>query len=179
MGNNLFTNLTLLRINVGFIVSQAIGYSRVFSVEVPHLIFSDDLEIHNLTGNSIVSRTTEGLLVQVKGQAQTRLECVYCLDKFDTTLQLDFVEIFSFPSHAVEDSDLILPDDFQIDLAPLIREYLHLDIPINPVCKSDCRGLCPICGEKLEYSKCNHGDEPIDPRLSILKSLLDDETSTS
>ena len=76
--------------------------------------------IENLVGNIVVSRTTEGLLVQVKGHAHTELECVYCLDDFQHNLSFDFVEMYTFPSHAVEDTELILPDDLQIDLAPLL-----------------------------------------------------------
>lgn len=160
------TNLELLRLNVGFVVNQAIGYSRDFSIEIPDLSFSDDFVIKNLVGNIVVSRTTEGLLVQVKGQARTRVECVYCLESFEQILQLNFVEMYTFSSHAIEDTELILPDDLQIDLAPLLREYLLLDIPISPVCKPECEGLCPICGEKLNISNCSHSEEPVDPRLA-------------
>jgi len=177
LGTKMLTNPGLLRINVGFVVNQAIGYSRDFIIEIPDLSFSDDLVIENLVGKIVVSRTTEGLLVQVNGQARTGVDCVYCLESFEQILQLNFVEIYTFPSHAIEDTELILSDDLQIDLAPLLREYLLLDIPINPVCKPDCEGLCPICGEKLNISNCNHSEEPVDPRLSVLKTLLDDDSS--
>jgi uncharacterized protein len=170
------TNLSALRINVGFIVNQAIGYSRDFSIEIPEYSFSDGLHIRNLAFDILISRTTEGLLVQVNGHAFTELECGYCLQNFWQILSIDFVEMFTFRSHAVEDTELILPDDLQIDLEPLLTEYLYLDIPINPMCKSDCQGLCPVCGENQNLSTCNHSDENVDPRLSVLKSLLDDET---
>jgi uncharacterized protein len=173
----LITDPSLLRLNVGFIVGQAIGYSREFSIEVPELSFADGLDFRDLVGNILVSRTTEGLLVQVKGQAQIGFECVYCLDSFDQTIELDFVEIYTFPSHAVEDTELILPDDQQIDLRPLLREYLTLEIPISPICKPDCKGLCPICGENQNRTTCIHEDESVDPRLSVLKSLLDEDAS--
>ena len=175
----MLTNPSLLRINVGFIVNQSIGYSRNFSIEIPDRFFLDDLEIQFLEGNIVISRTTEGLLVQIKGQARTLLECVYCLDRFEQTLQLDFVEMYTFPAHADEDTELILPDDLQINMGPLIREYLYLDIPISPACKPDCKGLCPICGELLSNSACDHGDEAGDPRLSVLKALLDDEATST
>ena len=82
-------------------------------------------------------------------------------------------------SHADKDTELIIPDDLHIDLLPLLREYFHLDIPINPVCRPDCKGLCPVCGEPLEQSNCNHTDVPSDPRFDVLKKLLDDDTSPS
>jgi uncharacterized protein len=170
------TNPSALRINVGFIVNQAIGYSRDFSIEIPDYSFSDSLDVRNLAFDILISRTTEGLLVQVNGHALLELECGYCLESFWHNLSFDFVEMFTFRSHAVEDTELILPDDLQIDLAPLLTEYLYLDIPINPMCKSNCQGLCPICGENQNTSTCNHGEDNVDPRLSVLKTLLDGDS---
>ena len=80
----MLTNPSLLRLNVGFVVNQSIGYSREFIIDIPDLAFSDGLRVKDLEGKIIVSRTTEGLLVQVKGQTKTALECVYCLDKYDS-----------------------------------------------------------------------------------------------
>jgi uncharacterized protein len=168
---------SLLRINVGFIVHQSNGFSRDFPIEIPSFLFSEDLEFENLIGNALVSRTTEGLLVQFRGQAQTKTDCVLCLEPFDQRLKLDFVEMYTFLSHANQDTELILPDDLHIDLHPLIGEYLCLEIPISPVCKPDCKGLCPICGENLNWTACNHQDEIADSRLAILKTLLDDDAS--
>ena len=176
IGAILITDSALLRINIGNIVNQAIGYSRDYLIELPKFSFGDDLIIHDLEGNFTISRTTEGLLVQTRGQAKTALECVYCLDSFLQELAFSFIEMYSFPSNAIEDTELIIPDDQQIDFTPLIREYLLLEIPINPVCKTECKGLCPICGENLNTKSCDHKDEPIDPRLSVLKTLLDDDS---
>jgi uncharacterized protein len=83
--------------------------------------------------------------------------------------------MYTFPANADKDTEMVLPDDLRIDLAPLIREYLHLDMPINPICKSDCKGLCPICGENLNQLSCNHNDEISDPRFAVLKTLLDED----
>ena len=168
---------TLLRLNVGFIVHQSVGYSRDFPIEIPGISSTEDFEFVDLAGNVTVSRTTEGLLVQVRGQAQTSADCVLCLEQFHQQLHLDFVEMFTFPSHADKETELILPDDLNIDLYPLIREYLYLDVPISPTCRPDCKGLCLVCGENLNHTTCSHDDEIDDSRLAILKTLLDDEDS--
>jgi len=171
----MLSNPSLLRLNVGFIVNQSIGYSRDFPFEIPSYSYPNELNLTDLSGLATISRTTEGLLVQVKGQAWLEIECVSCLDNFNKMLQFDFIEMYTFPSNADQDTEMILPDDSQIDLSPLIREYLHLDIPINPICKPDCQGLCPICGENLNQSSCQHDDEVSDPRFEVLKTLLDDD----
>ncbi len=169
------THQTPLRFNVGFIANESIGYSREFSVEVPRLTAEGERTFKDLTATITVSRTTEGLLVQFQGEAHTTLECVRCLEGFEQILHPEFVEMFTFPSHADETTELILPEDLNIDLYPLVREYLYLDVPIAPVCDENCQGLCPVCGANLNETACNHDDEIGDPRLAVLKSLLDDE----
>ncbi len=171
----MLTEQTFFRLNIGFIVHQAIGYSRDFPIEASELALSEELSVKNLIGNARVSRTTDGLLVQASGQASMAAECVFCLDAFEHLLDLKFVEMYTFPSQADENTDLVLPDDLHIDLLPLIREYLYLDIPISPVCKPDCKGLCPICGDNLNLVDCKHDEEAGDPRFSVLKALLDDD----
>ncbi len=74
------------------------------------------------------------------------LECVRCLEKYQQPLHAEFDELYAFSIRTATDSGLILPDDGYIDLQPLVREYLLIEIPISPLCKVDCRGLCPICG---------------------------------
>jgi uncharacterized protein len=174
----MLTSQTLLRLNVGFIVHQSIGYSRDFSIEIPGISSAEDFDFEDFAGIVTVSRTTEGLLVQVKGQAQTKADCVLCLEQFYQQLHLDFVEMFTFPSHADKETELILPDDLNIDLYPLIREYFYLDIPISPICRQDCKGLCPVCGENLNHTTCSHDVEMGDSRLAVLKSLLDNDEAS-
>lgn len=174
----MLTSQNLLRLNVGFIVHQSVGYSRDFPIEIPGISSAEDLEFENLSGIVTVSRTTEGLLVQVKGETLTKAECVLCLEQFDQKLYLDFVEMFTFPSHADKDTELILPDDLNIDLFPLIREYLFLDMPISPTCRPDCKGLCSVCGENLNHTTCHHEIEIDNPYLAVLKTLLDEEDAS-
>jgi len=54
----------------------------------------------------------------------------------------------------------------------LLREYLVLDIPSRPLCRPECKGLCPECGNNLNESTCEHPESQIDPRLASLSSLL-------
>ena len=71
------------------------------------------------------------------------------------------------------ESELRFPEDGHINLGPLVREYMLLAKPINPVCKPECKGLCPICGENLNESNCNHSDDSIDSRFETLRELVD------
>jgi len=161
-----------LRLNVGFIINLSVGESRDFTFDIPNLHLDTDFDLVNLNGLAHITRTAQGLLVQVKLNAVVNCECVRCLTPFNQPLHSEFTELYAFSRNSMTDSGLILPDDAQIDLKPLIREYMLLEVPISPLCKEDCKGLCPICGENLNITTCNHEEDSIDPRLAILKSLL-------
>jgi uncharacterized protein len=98
---------------------------------------------------------------------------VRCLNDFTLPLEVDFTELYAFSRNGMSESGLLLPEDAQIDLSPLVREYMLLAVPIQPLCMPDCKGLCPICGANQNENVCNHPEEEIDPRLSILKTWLD------
>jgi uncharacterized protein len=163
-----------LRLNVGFLINQPVGYSRDFIFDIPCINISDDLELNNLTGVAQITRTSQGLLVQVNLQAALLSECVRCLIQYNQILNTNFTELYAFSKNSVTESELILPEDGHIDLDPLVREYMLLEVPISPICRSDCKGLCQICGNNLNEEQCEHDDESIDPRLSKLKTLFED-----
>lgn len=166
-----------LRLNVGFLINQPVGTSRDFLFDIPELHLSPDLNLGDITGTVRVTRTAQGLLVQVNLQATLQIECVRCLNEFPQPLTVDYIELYTFSQLAAPGTEFILPESGQINLGSLLREYMLLEVPINPLCSTDCRGFCPTCGENLNTTTCSHQDESIDPRFEILKTLLNDENS--
>jgi uncharacterized protein len=162
-----------LRLNVGFVVAQSAGFSRDIPLEIPQIRLPPDLQLNLLVGVVRVTRTPQGILLQADLHAQTELECVRCLTGFEQTLNINFTELYAFSQRYVTDSGLLMPETGIIDLHPVLREYAMLEIPISPLCKPNCKGLCPICGNNLNESTCSHEDDPGDPRLASLKALLD------
>ena len=162
------------RINVGFIVHQTVGYSRDFPFEYPSITLPPDLNLKNLTGTLRVTRTAQGLLLQALIQAETTAECARCLEEFTIKLETDSTELYAFSANSVTDSELILPENGILDFTPILREEMLLAMPISPICRPDCKGLCSVCGENKNHGDCNHEEEEIDPRLDILKSFLEE-----
>ena len=73
-----------------------------------------------------------------------------------------------------------LTDHHEIGLEPFVREAIQLAAPIAPLCRPDCPGLCPVCGDELGSGPHDHGEVPIDPRLEALRGFRvdeDDETA--
>lgn len=150
------SNRNPLRFNVGFLLNQPVGTSREFHFDFPSMRLQPDLDVKELHGIVKASKTSQGIFLQAAFDAIVSAECVRCLTEFDQSLHTDFEELFAFTERSVSDSDLLLPEDANIDLAPLLREYLLVEVPISPVCREDCQGLCVICGEDLNQRVCEH-----------------------
>ena len=159
------------RINVGFIIHEEVGYSHKIPFELDKVKL-EDLELRNLNGEVTIDRTPQGLVVQGEFTAETTLECVRCLKEFIYPLEWNFTELYAFTKKSVSESELLVPDDAHLDLAPLIREYALLEIPINPLHEPDCKGLCIECGQDLNIKDCGHSQEPDDSPFADLKKLL-------
>ena len=163
----------LLIINVGFIAHQTVGYSRDFPLEAPYLRLQPDLELYEFSGLVRVTRTAQGLLLQANLRALVQVDCARCLKEFQQQIDTNFTELYAFTRASITDSELLVPDTGKIDLEPIVRDEMLLAVPIGSLCKPDCKGLCPICGEDLNEVTCSHETETVDPRLDILKALLE------
>ena len=161
------------RINVGFIIHEEVGYSHEIPFELEKAKL-EDLELYNLVGKVDVGRTPQGLVVQGNFEADTKLECVRCLREFTYPLEWEFTELYAFNKKSVSETGLMLPEDAHIDLAPLLREYAILEIPIKPLHDPDCKGLCPICGQDLNVRDCGHRPDASDSPFAKIKDLLDE-----
>ncbi len=161
-----------LRINVGFLLHENVGYSREFDFDHPSVQVGDDLDVVDLNGSIRLTRTNQGLYAQGRLRASTRLECVRCLTGFDQRLTVEMTDLLVFPPGQAVDPLLAVPETGILDLNPLVREYFLLDVPLQPLCRPDCKGLCPECGNNLNESSCSHTQADVDPRLAALKSLL-------
>ena len=74
-----------------------------------------------------------------------------------------------------EDDLYIRVQSEEIDLYELLREDIILNLPMIHLCKPDCKGLCSQCGANLNYEKCSCNKDSVDPRLEILKTLLNND----
>ena len=86
---------------------------------------------------------------------------------------MQFDELFYYPPGSAPEGAYVVGENGFIDLAPLVHELAWLSVPMQPLCKPDCQGLCMECGHNLNLGDCGCEEENIDPRLSVLKQLLD------
>lgn len=161
-----------LRLNVGFLITGAIGISRDFEFDYDKMPVGEDVTLTNFSGTARISRTPQGLLVQGNFKGEIPQECVRCLSEYSEHLAFEFTELYAFTKDNITDSGLLVPEDAHLDLAPLIHDYALLEVPISPLCKPGCKGLCTECGENLNEIDCGHQQNKNDSPFSALKDFL-------
>ncbi|PIE82429.1 MAG: hypothetical protein CSA11_00630 [Chloroflexi bacterium] len=163
-----------LRFNFGFLLEAKIGTNRIIELEYP-TIDVEDITLSPLTGTLNVTRTSEGVYLSGELQTATAVTCVRCLIDALASVQVSLDELLYYPPKAAPPGELFIGEDGYIDLGPLIREMTILELPIRPLCKPDCQGLCQECGANLNETECDCKIDDIDPRLAKLKELLEEE----
>jgi len=153
---------------------EGVGFSRKFDFDLPQVRL-EDLELAAFLGIIRFTRTTQGLYGQGDFTAISSQQCVRCLDIYNHQLTTELAELFAYPPSTATDPQLVVPATGILDLTPILRDNFLLAIPIRPICKPECKALCPICGGNPNLTACDHPATEIDPRFAVLKSLLPDE----
>lgn len=165
------------RINVGFLVSAEIGYFRNFDFQIDRYR-DDDLILLDIDGIVKGSRTQQGIFFEGKLNAKVELECSRCLENYWQPIEIRFEEMYAFTLEQVTDSELIIPDNAQIELGDLIREYAILGSPIQPKCSEDCKGLCVVCGGDFNKEDCGHrtySENAFSKLLELIEETIDNK----
>ncbi len=171
-------NKNLLRLNVGFLLKEGIGYSREITFEEPEVPVSDDLTVTQLRGTVTFTRTPQGLYAKGRLQAVITEACVLCLTDVLQPLSAKIDELFIYPPEAAPEDALQIGDDAHLDLAPLVREDMLLSKPIRILCRPDCKGLCPQCGQNWNEGPCHCQTEPADSPWGPLANLKEKPADT-
>lgn len=74
-----------------------------------------------------------------------------------------------------QNDDYIETPDHTIDVDELVVTDILLELPLKHLCSDSCKGLCPKCGANLNDTDCGCNTRSIDPRLEVLKQLLEQE----
>ena len=142
------------------ILLKDIGYKpRTFKVEVT----PEEMDYrgeYSVVGNAsvkiTVARVDIGYHLKVEGEVKMRFVCSRCLDEYVETFRFSDENILRRGEYTGgeslkdEDVDSIYIERDEVDVLPIIREIFISNLPINPVCSPDCKGICPVCGLKIE-----------------------------
>jgi uncharacterized protein len=150
-------------------LSRSVPAPAHLGVEVLGVLEGSPLEL-DLRLESVV----EGVLVSGTVAATMSGECVRCLDPVTAPLVVDLQELYAHPGRERDEDDDTEPlpemaGDL-IDLEPALRDAVVLALPLRPLCRDDCPGLCSECGARLGDDP-GHTHDVVDPRWAVLGDL--------
>jgi len=115
---------------------------------------------------------SEGVLVTGSAVAPLTGECARCLDPVTSSTEVSFQELYRYlpdPGEGEADDEERFLDGDRLDLEPAFRDAVVLALPLSPLCREDCPGLCAECGVRLADAGPLHGHgEDLDPRWGPL-----------
>ncbi|MEZ0366708.1 DUF177 domain-containing protein [Mycobacterium sp. pUA109] len=126
-----------------------------------------------------VQSVSEGVLVTGTVSAPTAGECARCLTPLTGHVEVELTELFAYPNSATdattEEDELGRVVDDAVDLEQPVIDAVGLELPLSPLCRPDCPGLCPECGVPLATAEPDHHHDQIDPRWAKLAGMLGPE----
>ncbi|MEP7003395.1 MAG: DUF177 domain-containing protein [Chloroflexota bacterium] len=139
-----------------------------------------DASIVDIDAKLHATHTNPGPFFECVADAHVAATCARCLKPIDAPVHADFAEQYyatipvdtGVPVMAPPLDAKTIGSDFTVDLTDLLREELILATPLAPLCREDCAGLCPACGEDLNERPHTHRDA-VDTRWSALQGLRD------
>jgi uncharacterized protein len=116
----------------------------------------------------LLESVVEGIMVSGPLSGRIAYRCARCLKDFSTDFEYEVQELFA--SGATPQDEQYPIAEGHIDLEPMVRDTVLLDVPFSPLCRESCLGLCERCGGDRNLGECSCGPE-IDPRWAVLEGL--------
>ena len=126
---------------------------------------------------------TEGVLVTGSVSAPLHGQCGRCLEPVVDEMVVDVCELFAYPDsitdETTEKDEIYRVENDRVDFEPVVRDVVVLGLPWTPLCRPDCAGLCPTCGERLDDLPAGHVHEQLDPRWAALARFTEPDAPDS
>jgi uncharacterized protein len=168
--------------NVAGLLREPPGTVREHRLRDRYLSLAPDVELAGpISGFLRLQRTNRGILVRGTLAGDLRRTCGRCLEPYVEPATIEISEEYlpsidpgaALPGPDRDESVRAIDEHHELDLTPVIREEFALTEPMHPLCRPDCAGLCPECGEPLGTNHAPHSDAELDPRLAGLARFLE------
>ena len=118
-----------------------------------------------------------GGTLELKADASCRVqyECDRCCENYEDNLEFEIDEYLKkeSPDNSEDTNpDILYFTGFSADLDEIVLNNAFMNIPSKKLCRSDCRGLCPLCGKNLNLGDCGCDTRPTDPRFDVLDKFF-------
>jgi len=164
-------------IDINEIAEDGLQFDTPVEVSLPEAELDGSVELIEARLGGTARPGERGIEFRAHLAAKARLTCSRCLERFDSAIATDFR--LTIVGEAVEcgpdemevrkeDTTLFSAEGGIAEFGAIAAEQIYLELPLKPVCKPECRGLCPTCGTKRNDVECGCHEEAVDPRLAPL-----------
>jgi uncharacterized protein len=168
-----------MHINVAQLLMAPVG--SIQDVEVNNSFLPEpEAEFESLSGSLQLMHTNNGIWAKAQINSLYRNTCSRCLHEFVRKTHFSIDEIFfsavdvhtGMRLHPSDGADSFTIDEAHtLDISEAIRQYTIMSLPMKPLCKKDCAGLCPVCGTDRTHQTCDCGTSYRNPQWSGLIDL--------
>lgn len=146
----------------------------------PLLALEGKESLREVTWSLFALPSGEDVFLEIRGKAVWECTCSRCLEPFEQNLQITTqflgskdAELVARGSHALgtQDLDVVFLPETELDELGLVREQFILHVPMHPLCKDECQGLCPRCGKNWNKGRCNCPPELEKEPSALAKAL--------
>ena len=168
--------------NVSSLLQEGIGAAR--SHEVDAVVSVPGREPERLSGTVALMTTKTGVLVRAHLRLVEAEVCSRCLKPLEELVPLDFEEEFQVTVDPgtgaalpppVDGDAFVIDASHVLDLSEAVRQYREVSLLMQPLCRADCKGLCPQCGKDLNLGDCACESGPASSawaKLAALKGVV-------
>ncbi len=164
----------MIKVNLSSVTHAKSGYQYIIDLDLGKLQVID-LDLAYLKGQLCFTRVANGILIQGLLKTEVETECTRCLTSYYAPFTIELEDIISLVGAELsQERPVRVTENGWADLAPLVREYVWLELPTIALCSVDCQGICLECGGNRNLGECTCGEgQKIDPRWAVLKTLMD------
>ena len=119
------------------------------------------------------TRSESLVMAQINLSGKYKTYCARCLEELDRTVDFSAEYSVATSLQNEEGEGMILAPSGILDIGECADGLFFMELPSKHLCSDDCKGLCQGCGNNLNREKCTCSGKNIDPRLAVLKKLLD------
>ncbi|ACD23256.1 DUF177 domain-containing protein [Clostridium botulinum] len=166
-----------MKVRVSDLISRKERSKKIdYKFEIPKFEFEGDVitPVSKCEVSGVITSDKDIVIMKAKVKVTLEMNCARCLDTFIYPIDIDIEERFANNNNLQEEEVVIVLDDI-LDISQIIESNIISTLPIQRLCKNDCKGLCQECGSNLNKQPCSCNKYDTDIRFDVLKGLFDNK----
>lgn len=166
-----------MKVRVSDLISRKERSKKIdYKFEIPKFKFEGDVitPVSNCEVSGVITSDKDIVIMKAKVKVTLEMNCSRCLDTFIYPIDIDIEERFA-NNNDLQSEDVVIVLDDILDIAQIAESNIISSLPIQRLCKNNCKGLCQECGANLNKEPCTCNKADVDIRFDVLKGFFDNK----